>query len=73
MKQKIEDVDHFSLKKVSTSKIERELGEINSNKTTTSGNVPTKIFTLTSFCPLKCEGIERVSVTGQSLLSLIGK
>ena len=44
MKQKIEDVDHFSLKKVSTSKIERELGKINSNKTTTSGNVPTKIF-----------------------------
>ena len=44
MSQNIENGDHFSFKEVSISEIERQLGEINSNKPNTSGNLPTKIF-----------------------------
>ena len=44
MKQKIENVDHFSFKEVSISKTKKELGEINLNKATTFGNIPTKGF-----------------------------
>ena len=42
MKQKLENVHHFSFKEASISEIEKELGEINSNKVTT--NIPTKIL-----------------------------
>ena len=41
-KQKLENVHHFSFKEASISEIEKELGEINSNKVTT--NIPTKIL-----------------------------
>ena len=37
-------VDHFSFKEVSISEIEEELKELNSNKATTFGNIPTKIL-----------------------------
>ena len=44
IKQKLENVDHFSFKEVSISEIEKELRELNSNKATTFGNIPTKIL-----------------------------
>ena len=42
--QKLENLDHFSLKEVTVSEIEKELRELNSNKATTFGNIPTKIL-----------------------------
>ena len=44
IKQKLENVDHFSFKEVSISETEKQLRELNSNKTTTFGNIPTKIL-----------------------------
>ena len=44
IKQKLENVDHFSFKEVSVSEIEKELTELNSNKATTFGNMPTKLL-----------------------------
>ena len=44
IKQKLENVDHFSFKEVSISEIEKELMELNSNEVTTFGNMPTKIL-----------------------------
>ena len=44
IKQKLEDVDHFSFKEVSISETENKLRELNSNKATKSGNIPTKIL-----------------------------
>ena len=44
IKQKLEDVDHFSFKEVSVSETEKELRELNSNNATTFGNIPTKIL-----------------------------
>ena len=43
-KQKLENMDHFSFKEVSISETEKELREVNFNKTVTCGNIPTKIF-----------------------------
>ena len=43
IKQKLENVDHFSFKEVSICEIEKELRELNSNKATTFVNTPTKI------------------------------
>ena len=37
-------MDHFSFKEVFISEIEKELRELNSNKATTFGNIPTKIL-----------------------------
>ena len=37
-------MDNFSFKEVSISEIEKELRELNSNKATTFGNIPTKIL-----------------------------
>ena len=37
-------MDHFLFKEVSISEIEKELIELNSNKATTFGNIPTKIL-----------------------------
>ena len=48
IKQKIENVDHFWFKVVSISETEKELRELNSNKTTTFGNIPTKILNQSS-------------------------
>ena len=44
IKQKLENVDHFSIKEVSISETEKELKELNSNKATTFGNILTKIL-----------------------------
>ena len=44
IKQKLENVDHFSFKEVSISEVDKELRELNSNKVTTFGNIPTKIL-----------------------------
>ena len=44
IKQKLENVDHFSFKEVSISETEKELRELNSNKATAFGNIPTKIL-----------------------------
>ena len=44
IKQKLENVEHVSLKLVSISKTEKELRQLNSNKATTFGNTPTKIL-----------------------------
>ena len=44
IKQKLENVDHFLFKEVSISEIEKELRELNSNISTTFGNIPTKIL-----------------------------
>ena len=44
IKHKLENVDHFSFKEVSVSETEKELMELNSNKVTTFGNIPTKIL-----------------------------
>ena len=44
IKQKLENVDHFSFKEVSISEIEKDLRELNSNKATTFGNIPTNIL-----------------------------
>ena len=44
IKQKLENVNHFSFKKVSISETEQELRELNSNEATTFGNIPTKIW-----------------------------
>ena len=44
MKQKLENVDHFSFKEVSISETEKELRELNSSKVTKVGNIPTKIL-----------------------------
>ena len=43
IKQKSENMDHFSFKEVSISETEKELKELNSSKAT-FGNVPTKIL-----------------------------
>ena len=42
--QKLENVNHFSFKEVFVSKTEKESRELNSNKATTFGNLPTKIL-----------------------------
>ena len=42
--QILENVDHFSFKEVSVSEIEKELRELDPNKVTTFGNIPTKIL-----------------------------
>ena len=44
IKQKLENVDHFLLKEVSISETEKELRELNPNKATRFGNIPTKIL-----------------------------
>ena len=44
MKQKLENVDHFSFKEVSITEIEKELRELNPNKAAKFGNTPTKIL-----------------------------
>ena len=45
IRQKLENVDHFSFKMVYISEIQKELRELNSNKAaTTFGNIPTKIL-----------------------------
>ena len=44
IKQKLENVDHFSFKEVYISEIEKELRELNSSKVITFGNIPTKIL-----------------------------
>ena len=44
IKQKLENVDHFSFKAISISEIEKELKELNSNNATTFGNIRTKIL-----------------------------
>ena len=44
IKQKVKNVDHCSFKEVSISEIGKELKELNSNKATTFGNIPTKIL-----------------------------
>ena len=44
IKQKLENVDHFSFKEASILEIEKEFRELNSNKATTFGNIPTKIL-----------------------------
>ena len=44
MKKKKENVYHFSFKVVYISEIEKKLRELNSNKATTFGNIPTKIL-----------------------------
>ena len=44
IKQKLENVDHFSFKEVYVCEIEKQLRELNSNKATTFGNTPTKIL-----------------------------
>ena len=44
IKEKLENVDHFSFKKVSIIEIEKKLSELNSNKATTFGSIPTKIL-----------------------------
>ena len=42
--KQLENVGHFSFKEVSISEIEKELRELNSNKATTFGNIPTKVL-----------------------------
>ena len=42
------NVGHFSFKEASISETEKELRELNSNKTTTFGNIPTKILNQSS-------------------------
>ena len=44
MKEKLENVDLFFFKKVSINETEKELRQINSNKATNLGNIPTKIL-----------------------------
>ena len=44
MKQQLENLDHFSFKKVSLNETEKELRQLNQNKATTFGNKPTKIL-----------------------------
>ena len=44
IKQKLENVDHFLFKEVSISETEKELRELNPNKATMFGNIPTKIL-----------------------------
>ena len=44
IKQKLENVDNVPFKEVSISEIAKELRELNSDKVTTFGNVPTKIL-----------------------------
>ena len=44
MKQKLENMSHFSFKEVSKSEIEKDFRETNSYKVTMFGNIPTKIF-----------------------------
>lgn len=43
MKQKLESVE-FLFKEISVREIENELRELNSNKVSTLGNIPTKIL-----------------------------
>ena len=50
IKQKLENADHFSLKEVSISEIEKELRELNSNKAIMFDNIPTKILKESSTC-----------------------
>ena len=42
IKQKLKNVDHFSFKQVFISEIEKELRDLNSNRATMFGNIPTK-------------------------------
>ena len=44
MKEKLENVDLFFLKKVAINENEKELRQLNSNKATTFGNITTKIL-----------------------------
>ena len=44
MKEKLENVDQISFKVVSVSEIGKQLRELNSNKVTMFGNIPTKNF-----------------------------
>ena len=44
MKEKLENVDLFFLKKVAINENEKELRQPNSNKATTFGNITTKIL-----------------------------
>ena len=44
IKQKLENVDHFSFKEVSISEAEKKVRELNSNKATRFGNIPAKIL-----------------------------
>ena len=44
IKQKLENEEHFLFKEVSISEIEKELRELNFNKVTTFGKIPTNIF-----------------------------
>ena len=50
IKQKWENVDHFSFQEVSISEIEKELRDLNSNNATAFCNVPTKILKRSSKC-----------------------
>ena len=43
-------MDHFSFKEVSISEVEKELRELNSNKATIFGNIPTKLLEQSSKC-----------------------
>ena len=43
-------MDHFSFKEVSISEVEKELRELNSNKATIFGNIPTKLLKQSSKC-----------------------
>ena len=44
IKQKLENLDHFSLKEISIGGIAKELSELNSNKAITFGNIPSKLL-----------------------------
>ena len=44
MKQKLENVDHFSVKEVFISEIEKEFRELNLITANTLGNIATKIL-----------------------------
>ena len=44
MKEKLENVEQFSFKVISVSEIGKQLRELNSNKATMFGNIPTKIL-----------------------------
>ena len=44
MKQKLENLDHFSFKEIFKSENEKELRELILNKATMFGNIPTKVL-----------------------------
>ena len=48
MKQKLENMSHFSFKEISKSEIEKNFRETNSCKVTTFGNIPTKLLKVNS-------------------------